>query len=250
MRTPDRIWAELVPPPGRRAGVCETCQTWNDQPAEPECSNCGDVRRDLQEPALPISVLSLYRKPSLLRDWLTYYKGRPEEGAEPVEEYKVILRDILADFFEVHAARLARELGNLDALTVVPSTMHQGPHVLGSMVASLGLPIPCLPLLTRGPGELGFRRASKDGFIAAIPKGHHLRVLVLDDVYTTGARLNSAVEALRLGGADVVNALVIARRVNTEYAQAAADLWQLQHELSYDIRTSPHISGATSGQTR
>lgn len=249
MRTPDSIWDELVPPPGRRPGVCETCQTWNDQPTELECSNCHDIRRDLQVPALPISVLSLYKKPSLLRDWLSYYKGRPEEGVAPVETYRDIIRDILADFFDEHWARLVRELGNVDALTVVPSTTHPGPHVLESVVASFGLPIPCLQLLTRGPGALGFRQASKDGFIAAMPY-RSLRVLVLDDVYTTGARLNSAAEALRLGGADVVNALVIARRVNPGYSQAAADFWQMQHEQPYDIRTSPHISGATSGQTR
>lgn len=47
------------------------------------------------------------------------------------------------------------------------------------------------------------------------------RVVVVDDVYTTGAGINSAAVALAGGGHDVCGAFVTACRVNPDYHRAA-----------------------------
>ncbi len=70
-----------------------------------------------------------------------------------------------------------------------------------------------------------------------------MRLLVVDDVYTTGARANSAAAALRDAGALITGLLVLARRVNPDsYAQASA-LWSQQTAEPFDWTRSPVLAG-------
>ena len=74
--------------------------------------------------------------------------------------------------------------------------------------------LPCRSLLVRrsGPAQAGRTRAERQahpGFAAL--GGTPRRVLVVDDVATTGATLTAAASALREGGAEEVRAVVGAR---------------------------------------
>ena len=169
----DRLIPELVSPPQAGPGVCTRCRTWNDATPYDECSNCADVRQELGTEPLSISLVTLYRKPSLLRDWLTQYKGRPDDQDPFVPEYQDNVAALLSRFFLEFGGALYERLDGYDAMVVVPSTLRQPPHPLEE-VASRAVPsIPVLRLLTRGPGDLGFRKPAKDGYVVTEnPKPH------------------------------------------------------------------------------
>ena len=245
LRTSAATLRELTPPPGwNDPYACLSCQTWNDNQPHEVCTNCEDVQRILGIEPLPISVISLYRKPSPLRDWLTYYKGRPEEGEPPNQSYRQIVSDILADFFDLHEPKLEAAAKGYDAFVVVPSTNNTPPHPLEGIMQDLQLPKPTLSPLARGAGALGFRRPSAHGYEVTDPDMAG-RVLIVDDVYTTGSRINSAAVALRRAGIEVSGAVVIARRVNPGYSPEAQAFWDRQAQQPFTLDQGPHVQGVS-----
>lgn len=235
------IIEELTPPPRRhQPGTCWRCRTWNDQSEEPVCSNCSEVAEALGFDAVPIDVITLYRKPSQLREWLTGYKGR-SDGTEPlVAGFEDIITALIGRFLHMYFAEIHARSA-VDCIVVVPSTDREPPHPLEILLGRLDFCVPVLPLLIRGSGLLGFRQPSRDGYIATgdtKPK----RVLLVDDVYTTGAHVNSAANALKAGGHTVAGAAVIARRVNVDFAEDAAAFWEQQSSQPFEWSTSPIVN--------
>jgi predicted amidophosphoribosyltransferase len=77
------------------------------------------------------------------------------------------------------------------------------------------LALPCAALLARGagPAQTGARRSERGGRPVFVPRGRvaRRRVLVVDDVVTTGATLRRAAAVLRARGAAGVDAVAAAR---------------------------------------
>jgi hypothetical protein len=202
------------------------------------CENCLEVRSTLDREPLALSVISLYRKPSPLRDVLTRYKGRDDEE-DPFDPACVqVVRSMLGRYLLDHGDSLLRMSGGIDGIVVVPSTDRTPPHPLEDLADSLDLDLPRWPLLARGTGELGFRKPNRDGYRVVMAQ-EPSRILLIDDVYTTGSRLNSAASALDRNGHETVAALVLARRINTDYASEAAQLWAAATAEPFDWQTSP-----------
>jgi len=183
-------------------------------------------------------MISLYNKPSQLREWLTCYKGRIDESEPFIPEYVDVVKALIARFLHEHGARI-QDRSPVDVITVVPSSNRAGPHPLETILLDLPLRIPVVNLLQRGPGELAFNKPSTDGFIPT--DGPRQRVLLVDDVCTTGARINSAAYALNAAGHHLAGHFVIARRVNVGYKNTPA-FWAGQTAKQFSWTDSPLIN--------
>lgn len=191
-------------------------------------------------PAVPLDLVSLYIKESQLREWLTCYKGRVD-GSEPfIPDYVDVVKALIARFFYEHGDRLMAR-NSFDAITVVPSSGRPGAHPLEAILNELPLTVPVVTLLRRGPGELGHNKPSVDGFVPLYAEADVQRVLLVDDVETTGARINSAAYALTAAGHKVAGAFVVARRVNLGYKGTTA-FWENQKSQPFTWKHSPLIN--------
>lgn len=216
---------------------CMYCRTWTDWETR-ECWNCAKNRQELGAPAVPLDMISLYTKPSQLRDWLTCYKGRIDESEPFIPEFVDVVKALLARHLYEHGDRI-HERCPVDAITVVPSSTRPGPHPMETVLLELPLTVPVRTFLRRGPGELTFNKPSRDGFVAmsAPPQ----RILLIDDVFTTGARINSAAYALTAAGHHLAGAFVVARRINIGYKGTPA-FWENQRSQEFTWENSPLIS--------
>ena len=145
------------------ARACHYCHSWKAI-EDPECENCTEVREALGVPPIEVSAVTLYRKPSALRDWLTGYKGRGIEPSIAPRTDRSRVRAILARMFFEHGAEICRSAAGIDGIVVVPSTDRTPPHELVELLESIPLELPVIEALKRGPGELGFRRPCSTGF--------------------------------------------------------------------------------------
>ena len=110
-----------------------------------------------------------------------------------------------------------------DVVTWVPTTgarrrqrgFDQGKVLAVAVARRLGLPCRCLLRRRRGPPQTGrSRRQRLEGPSFEVRSGMEVppRVLLVDDVVTTGATLAGAARRLREAGAHDVTAVVAARR--------------------------------------
>lgn len=225
----------LTPPPADAPDICPTCRSWRP-PGSALCDNCSDNAAVLGA-SVPVIPVSLYRKPSVFRDWLTRYKPNDEEDHP---EYAAVLGTILARWMDAHGSALHDWCGGFDTMCVVPSATRVPPHPLEAVIDKY---VPPLAhgrnrLLLRGEGDLGHRSPSPEGYVADASTRDH-RVLLLDDVYTTGARAQSAAFALRAAGAVVPAVLVIGRRVNPEWRDEVDVIWQRQTAIPFRFEDPP-----------
>jgi len=233
----------LVLPPGAALGVCQWCHGLLAGRVD-MCFNCDENSRALDGIVQPIIPVSLYAKPSRLRDWLTFYKDDGDVAAD--ENAREAIGTVLERFFaENH--EWANSLG-ADGAIVVPSTLRPPPHPLAVLLQARGsLPFDVTYGLSRTTENLGHNQPSKDAFAAAEDlRGR--RILLLDDVYTSGARAQSAAYALRSVGAEVAGLFIIGRRYNPGYSEQSAAVFEQQSAApftwSVGVRDATRTSAA------
>jgi hypothetical protein len=94
----------------------------------------------------------------------------------------------------------------------------------------------CCAAALGGEGSAGARNSpNPDAFVASGTAG--LRVLIVDDTFTSGAKLQSAATALAEAGAEVVGTVPVGRVISTgndRYPENAG-LWKRQRGIRFDF---------------
>lgn len=209
-----------VPPAG--PGVCVTCHG-PARDGRGECWCCRAVSAALGGAgSSPLVVpVALCRTGDRLHAVLRGYKDAPAVAARRHFARRVGMH--LSGFLGAHGACIATAAGaSWDSVAVVPSSTRPGgarrgsapaPHPLGEVVGTVthlsGL---ARVEIVRGPGSADHLAPRPDAFaVAGDARGR--RVLLLDDTWVTGARMQSAAAALVSAGAEVVAMVVAGRAV-------------------------------------
>jgi predicted amidophosphoribosyltransferase len=212
-----------TPVPAAGPGVCAVCRS-GPMPGHGVCRSCEEVMGQVSYPATNVVPISLYTLNSQLWHVLRYYKDGSGPGSEL---FALQVAAIIARFTARHLRCVADLLGGEpDVVTGVPSTRVEGRpgrHPLQTAIRRALAPR-YASLLARGSGQVDHKLADDDAF--TVPRrlaGE--RVLVVDDTLTSGARLQSAVSALRLNGASAVGAIVVGRVIDPDWNDNCRRIW-------------------------
>ena len=181
-------------------------------------------------PVVPISTCPV---PGPLHTVLGGYKDALAVDAR--RHFASILRTLLEGFLALHLACLESLAGGeLLVRAVVPPTRRQGPPPSAPSAPS-GYTRACS---SAGKERSGTRGASPTGFLVPTSARAQLRgrrVLLLDDVYTTGARAQSAACTLVRSGAAAVVIVVAGRVLRPTASVRAAAYWRRVVDRPYRL---------------
>lgn len=187
-----------VPAPGQ-LGICPVCHSSRDS-AFSTCYPCAQAGH-LDPPSILPVTMSIAR--GAVHHHLRMYKDSPD--ARTRERLTMRLAALLSLFMEKHADCV----GEWDLVTCVPSPSRVA---MTPVVAKLNRFYQRDVQALRSVPGTGERSLDPNQF-EAICEVEGQRVLLLDDTFTTGAKLFSAVAALRGSGATIVGPVVLGRHV-------------------------------------
>ena len=224
-----------VPVPRAGPGICDRCHN-RPTPGFRLCYSCAQSARQVSRPCKLVVPISLYVIPSQLHHYLRHYKS----GAYPrhQQEFSLKVVSLLCHFLQRHRRCIeAQAERSWNIITTVPSTGgRSGEHPLVSALRHVPSVFQSYgALLQVGSNPLGHNRASDAGFQ---PSRHleDVRVLLIDDTFTSGARAQSAASALNNAGADVVAIVPIGRVVDPTWKEVA-EWWDQQRRLPFSFAT-------------
>lgn len=216
-------------PPGD--GICAVCRS-NAGSGFEVCYQCGQHRSasggfqaDVVAP-IAYSVKRSQHDHSLIA-----YKAM-QRSAMAMQNLSSLTVLYLAYHWDCFSAALD---GAFTHIVAVPSTRgRQGEHPLETIVAKR-LNLPALRAVANSAYNADDRSFHADRFY--LPEGSAAggRVLLLDDTWTTGGRVQSLAFALKAAGAVAVAAVVIGRRVNPEFGPSKPLVDRLRTAPEFDL---------------
>lgn len=229
----------LLPVLPKGPGVCPICHTsivgnW------PTCISCRSARDSLPFIADAIGFVSLAVKNQQLAHELAFYKGNYEWSYR----YKTIvsLTAVLWRWLKFHEQCVARSSGveAFQIVTTIPSTRNRDNHPLPIMVGEkIGVTLDRYEQLLRPrSGAPDNREYLSDRFLVSRELRSSPSVLIIDDTFTRGSRVQSAATALRNAGASRVGVICIGRHfaVNQrdEFGAAAKSYYEQSQNRGWD----------------
>lgn len=171
----------------------------------------------VRHPLALVVPITMCARSSQMHHVLWSYKN--SDKPEVREEFTVQIAALVARFLSKHGECIATVGGgSWDTAVTIPHTHaregQQPLHEVVSMVRRFREIH--LPILRRTDAFLD-RRVSNDQAFEITAEVSGRRLLIFDDMFTTGAHLQSASSALTEAGATVIAALVVGRFVNPDY---------------------------------
>lgn len=179
----------------------------------------------MSRPLTLIVPISPYVIPSQLHHVLRSYKDAPVAATR--QELRARVAALLLRFLTRHGDCIRAAAGDdWDVLTTVPSSRERGgTHPLEQAIEiAPALRAQHERLLRPGEAALGHNQASDQGF-EVVPNVERERILVVDDTFTSGARIQSAASALQLAGATVVAGVVVGRVIDPTFREESQAFW-------------------------
>ena len=187
-------------------GLCTTCHDLALTNSH-ACHNCTSWTQILGAPPIPIEAYCLYSRDAPIRDLLTEYKNETHPHRQ---HHTDELINLLHEWLKTTSRPYA------DGCVVVPSTKGRPPYLADALTRR---PLqhygPPLNVLIASPRQPNMRQAGVDRF-SATQSLKAKSLILIDDVYTTGATAQSAAFALEAAGATVKTIYVLGRRINPE----------------------------------
>jgi len=230
----DPYLSHFTPPPPHGEGVCDVCHG-APNPGFSRCYSCEQTAAQVTHPVELVVPISLYEIPGPLHHVLRNYK----DGYTPElrRELRPRVTALLWRFLSAHEQCITDAAGSgWTLVTSVPSSSsREGRHPLER---AIGLAQPLAeqyqPTLERGDGPLDHNRASDTGYRVTTDVSG-VDILLIDDTFTSGARIQSAASALALAGANVVAAVPIGRVINPHYNEPNRELWDAARRRAFDF---------------
>jgi hypothetical protein len=219
-------------------GVCDVCHGPTLQRDENDywrtCWNCRSVTVAGTRTIVPIALV--HTSESQLYASLRDYKSSALPDAVR-REHALLLAATLQRFFRRHRPHIEAAAGAAwNAIQVVPSTRaREGQHPLEAVIAMTRLRGELAHFLTSTGEPIGHNEPNAGAF-AAGEQAAGRRVLLVDDTFTTGSRVQSAAAALTSAGATVAAAVPIGRVIDTTHPTKQA-FWRRQRAIGFDFNT-------------
>ena len=229
----DPLLGALSPVPRAAPGVCRICHG-APRAGYGECLSCRRTTSQVSSPTSLVVPISLYAIPSQLHAILWGYKNTSDQAVRGRQVVQVAA--IVGRFLHQHRACIAGVAGtHFDAITVVPSSRGRpGSHPLEQAIGLLpSLASMLAPLLRPGADPIGEERHASDHAFEALKSATGRSVLIVDDTFTTGARVQSAASALHSAGAHVIAALVVGRVMRPDFSEESDTLWEHARSQSF-----------------
>jgi hypothetical protein len=218
-------------------GVCEICHG-APGPGFDRCSSCVRTMKQVVRPVRRVVPISLYQTPGQLWKVLRDYK----DGftATQRRQFTLQVAATIGRFLVAHQ-RCITGSGQTpwDVIATVPSSHGRvGTH---PMRQALGMLPPAFggqeaELLGQGSVPVDHRQADDRGFLVRT-EVRGARILLVDDTFTTGARVQSAASALQLAGGHVLAAVVVGRVIRPEWSTESAALWRAAQSRRFSFDT-------------
>ena len=219
----------LIPVPAQpQDGVCAICHS-SARPGFATCRPCEDAT-PLDPPEILPIALSVHS--GLLHAHLRGYKDSPSAAVR--DRMSLRLAGVLAMFMAQHEGCI----GEWDIATCVPSPGRVALQPVVTRVRELAGR--CRQVLAAQPDAN--QRALDPGQFTVTEDVAGLRVLLLDDSFVSGAKLFSAVAALRQRDAVVVGPVVIGRHLQRGWPPSA-DLLSWIQERPWTERRCARCAG-------
>ena len=185
---------------------------------------------------VPISLV--HTSESQLYASLRDYKSESPYITDRVRaEHALLLAATLQRFLRIHRPHIEEAAGVAwGTIQVVPSTRpERAEHPLEAVIRRTIFRDELAQLLTRTGEPSGHNEPNPAAF-APVGDVQRRRVLIVDDTFTTGARVQSVAAALMNAGATVVAAVPIGRVIDTNRPEKE-EFWRARRAIAFDFDT-------------